>query len=581
MCGMAAVRHLAGGVRLAVVAAGGVIAAESIAIARRAGLSFASSSTTAEVSELAAGGALIVAGVLASRGRARRQFGGLLVAAAVAWFIVDWNAPEAGSNLMFTAGLLLSALCPALLAHAALRHAALDLQAVETLLIVLGYACALLLSGLVPAMFFDPVHQGCFECPRNLVAVHSDPILVDRLGRLGLSAAVAWTSAVIVALAVRTATASPARRGIVASVSIPAAAYLTAVLVDDWHSVGRGFIGDDVTDHRLRLAESAMLVLLALCSGWPVLRRHRTRSQLARLVVDAAAAAPVGGLENAFGAALGDPSLRVLYPLAGGRLVDRQGRVSTPPDGMTVTRLVRDGTDVAVMAHRAGLLEADGVVEEITRTARLALENERLGAEAQARLIDLRASRLRVVASADAERRRLERDLHDGAQQKIVSFALGLQLARLQDDSADSQTLSRLDDARSEMVAALAELRDLAHGLYPRELADEGLAAGLETLGETSRASVVLRRLPQQRYPEPLESAVYFIVASCERSACVEQVSVEVTPGDRGLVLQVETDGAPPDVTRLADRVGALDGSLLVEQLTSGALVRVELPCGS
>src|SRR4051794_15357564 len=173
MCNMAAARHLAGGVRLAVVAAGAVIGAESIAIARRAGLSFASSSTTAEVSELAAGAALTVAGVLASRGQARRHFGGLLVAAGVAWFTVDWNAPEAGSSLIFTAGLMLAALCPALLAHAALRHAVPDHHAVERLLIVVAYACAILLSGVVPAMLFDPADQGCFGCPRNLVAVHS------------------------------------------------------------------------------------------------------------------------------------------------------------------------------------------------------------------------------------------------------------------------------------------------------------------------------------------------------------------------------------------------------------------------
>jgi signal transduction histidine kinase len=570
------------GVQLAIGVAGGVTGVATIVIARRDGLSFASSSTAAELLDLVAGWALVLAGVLWLGSPARRRFGALLCAAGFAWFVVDWNNPEVRSSLLFTAGLVLSTVCPALVAHAALRDAAPKLNRVEALVVVVAYGCTLLVSGLLPAMLFDPVRQGCNECPGNLVAVRSDPILLDHLSRTGTLAGVGWTCVVIVALALRVATSSRARRGIVASVCVPAAAYLTAVGLDDWHSIKRGFVGDDAVDHRLRLIESVALIALALGSGWAALRRRLTRAAVARLVVDAAGAPPPAGLENALGAALGDPSLRIFYPLSDGRLVDSAGSESTPPAGLAVTPLVRGESGVAVLMHRAGLLDADGVAEEVTRTARLALDNERLRAEARARLVDLRASRSRVVASAEAERRRLERDLHDGAQQKIVSLALGLQLAMVQLDPADSVSRSRLEAARSEVAAALAELRALARGLYPRELADEGLAPALETLVESSRTSVALRSVPEERYPQPLESAAYFTIASCAQLPNAQQIAVAVTSGDGRLCVDVETDVTPPDLTRLEDRVGALDGSIVLERLSpSKTGIRVELPCGS
>jgi signal transduction histidine kinase len=569
-------------VQLAVGVTGVVTGIGTIAIARRSGLSFAASSTAAEMLELAAGWALLLAGLLWLGSPARRRFGALLCIAGFAWFVVDWNNPQARSSVLFTAGLVLSAVCPAVVAHAALRAAALRPHRFEALLVAVAYGCTLLLSGLLPAMLFDPARQGCSACPGNLVALRSDPILLDHLSRAGVVTGVGWTCSVVIALVARIATASPALRGIVASVCVPAAAYLTAVGLDDWHSIHRGFVGDDAVDHRLRLAAAVALIALALGSGWAVLRRRLTRAAVARLVVDAAGAAPAAGLGNALGAALGDPSLRILYPLSDGRLVNSAGIESTPPAELAVTRLVRGRSGVAVLVHRAGLFEADGVAEEVTRTARLALDNERLRAEARARLVDLRASRARVVATAEAERRRLERDLHDGAQQKIVSLALGLQLAMLQLDPADSVSLSRLERARSELAAALAELRGLARGLYPRELADEGLAAGLETLAETSMTSVVLRFVPEERYPQPLESAAYFTVASCAQVPDAQQIAVAVTSGNGRLCVDVETDVPPRDLTSLEDRVGALDGSIAVERLSpSRTGIRVELPCGS
>lgn len=241
----------------------------------------------------------------------------------------------------------------------------------------------------------------------------------------------------------------------------------------------------------------------------------------------------------------------------------------------------RGGTSVALLAHRRGLLDADGVAMEITRTAHLALDNERLQAEALSGMVDLRASRARVVEAVDAERRRLERDLHDGAQQKIVSLALGLRLATLTINPSDTVALNRLIQAQSEVAAALAELRTLARGLYPRELADEGLAAGLETLAEVSPTPVVLRALPKERYSRAVESAAYFTVAFCAQAANAKRITVAVSRSDGRLCVDVDTDTPPTDLVRLEDRVGALDGSIMVEPASAvGIRIRVELPCG-
>ena len=155
----------------------------------------------------------------------------------------------------------------------------------------------------------------------------------------------------------------------------------------------------------------------------------------------------------------------------------------TDPDRET-TPIVAAGHEIAAVIHRRGLLDDPALAEEIAAAARLALEHERLHASRRAHLAELRASRARIVATADDERRRLEHDLHDGAQQRLVTLALAVRLTRrrLADDApALDDELAR---AERELHAAVGELRELAHGLFPAVLADEGLGAALEALGE-------------------------------------------------------------------------------------------------
>jgi len=225
--------------------------------------------------------------------------------------------------------------------------------------------------------------------------------------------------------------------------------------------------------------------------------------------------------------------------------------------------------------HRAELLDDLGLLEEVGAAAGLALDHERLQAQARARLEQLRASRARTVEAGDAERRRLERDLHDGAQQRLVvlSFALRLLRAEVGDDAA-----ARVDAATAELRDALDELRELARGIYPAVLVDEGLAAAIEALAESGTAPMRLGPLPDERFVPAVEAAAYFLVAELARRGGA--VGVSAARADGRLVVEVEgaaVGGDVEDLEDLEDRIGAVDGALVVED----GSVRAEIPCAS
>ena len=308
---------------------------------------------------------------------------------------------------------------------------------------------------------------------------------------------------------------------------------------------------------------------LAAAVAWGLLRTRRTRSSLARLVVELGESATAGGLRDGLAEALADPDLEIAYPVGDGRYADVRGRVVDPAplDGRTATPLVRDGRPVALLLHRADLLDSAEPIEEVASAARLALENERLQAEARAQLEDLRSSRARIVEAGDAERRRLERDLHDGAQQRLVGLSLALRLlrSRLGSDQ-DGELAARLDEAEAELGKAIAELRELAYGIHPAVLSDEGLAAAVEALAED--APVRIAGLPEERFSPAVETAAYLVVAEAVKTG-----AVRVSAGrlDGALVVDVEAETEPEGLLELEDRVGALDGRLGVERAADGA----------
>ncbi len=225
--------------------------------------------------------------------------------------------------------------------------------------------------------------------------------------------------------------------------------------------------------------------------------------------------------------------------------------------------------------------------------AGLAMENERLHAEVLARLEEVRASRTRIVAAADSARRQVERDLHDGAQQRLVALTLAVGIARTRIESAPDPALAGLlQQASDEAGQALRELRDLAQGLHPAVLTEAGLGPALESLAERSPAPVELSVSTEGRLPVPVEVAAYYVVsealANVAKHAQASSVTVRVDRKGERLHLEVADDGVGGAGVRpgsglegLADRVAALDGSLEVDSPTGGGTrVRVVLPCG-
>ena len=221
--------------------------------------------------------------------------------------------------------------------------------------------------------------------------------------------------------------------------------------------------------------------------------------------------------------------------------------------------------------------------------AALALENQRLEAELRARIEDLRASRARLVEAGDAERRRLERDLHDGAQSRLVALALKLKLARMKVDGG-SEAAALLDESSAELQASLDELRELARGIHPAVLTDHGLAAALRALAGRAPVPVSVT-VEADDLPPAVETAVYFVVAegltNVAKYAGASSAAVTVMRRASRVAVEIADDGVGgADVASgsglrgLADRVGALDGRISLESPPgAGTTLRAELPC--
>ena len=345
------------------------------------------------------------------------------------------------------------------------------------------------------------------------------------------------------------------------------------------------------------LAWSAQVVLVV----WPValllglLRGRLDRSGVGRLVVDLGVGPALPAhLRSVVARALHDPSADIAYRVPGtDGYVDAAGRAVdvTPHDGRAVTHLERDGEPVAVLLHDPVLTEEPDLVEAVAAGAGLAVENERLHAEVREQLAEVRASRTRLVEAADAARRRVERDLHDGAQQRLVAVGLALRLARSRLTSPPDELDALLVEAGEELSAALAELRELARGIYPALLTDAGLGPALASLAERAPVPVVLEGVPSQRNPEPVEQTCYFVVSeavtNAAKHASASRVAVSVVPDGGDLRVEVADDGVGgadaegSGLRGLADRVAALGGHLLVSSpARGGTRVTATLPCG-
>ena len=530
------------------------------------GFALAGDSVATTALGVAAGWALIAGGL------ALRSDGRLLAAAGFAWLAAGLGTPGTSSAPLFTLGLMCAVAAPALTGHAMLVATEEGhIRATDRAAVVALYGSAALLGPLA-ALTFDPSAGGCAACPDNLLLVASGPdptpvgLRLCAIAVAGVAALRLW----------RLARAPAARRVRAAPVVIPAIAYLALVAADLVHSWSRQSLGNDSVDQTLFACQAAALLLTGCGIAWRRLAARRRRGRVARLVLDVADTQRAGGMRDAFARLLGDPDLDLLYARPGGGWIDAAGRTTNPPAGKATTQLFRDGAAVALLCHRPGLLDDARLSAELERTARLGLDHERLQAELREQLEHLRRSRGHIVAAAEAERRQLERDLHDGAQQRLVALAFALGAARRH---AAPDRAAALETAHAQVLEALAELRALAHGLYPVALSEAGLGAAVESLSD--RRPGLHAVVPSERFPPPVEETAYFAVATLTDAASPLPVTLVAEREDGRLIVDIRAAQFPPTgLVDIEDRVGALGGSVLVDGGTSGPVhVHLELPC--
>jgi len=370
-------------------------------------------------------------------------------------------------------------------------------------------------------------------------------------------------------------------------------ATVTALILDDV----LGFVRLTSAQYN---AESAVVTVIqlsvpvALLIG--LLRIRQSRLAVADLVVALDQAPGPAGVRQALASALGDPGLTVCYwEPETGFFVGADGRPADPepPPGRAATEVTADGAPLAVLVHDGELLGQRPLLDAVVAAARLALENARLQAALAAQLEEVRASRARIVQAAVEERRKVERDLHDGAQQRLL--ALSLTIAMISDQLAAGPGadlgLTRLaDTARSEISAAIGELRELGRGLHPAVLTHEGLAAAVETLVALAPLPVTTQIAPA-RFPAAVEATAYFVIsealANVARHAQASKAEVIADTDGTRLIVEVRDDGiggAPArggsGLTGLADRVAALGGRLTITSpVGGGTTIRADLPC--
>jgi signal transduction histidine kinase len=430
--------------------------------------------------------------------------------------------------------------------------------------------------------------------PRNPFVVAPSEQLAFLLGPVALvGLAAVLLVAVVLGLGRHWQRASPALRRSLLPITVAAPVQLAFTVA--WYLAGA--IPSEWGELR-SILQSPIVALAGLVFpvGYLVglVRARLARAAVADLAVELGRGVPLGGLRDALARALRDPTLVLAFPAPGGTgFVGPDGQrveLPDPADSRRGVARLEDGDELlAVLVYDPAIEREDpGRVAAVGSVARLALANERLAAQVRAQLEEVRASRARIVDAADAERRRIERDLHDGAQQRLVALAMRLDQAR-----SSSAGASELIDATTvELLAAIREVRDLARGVHPPILTDAGLAAAIEALAERTPFPVSIRAT-DERFPPEVEAAAYFVVAegltNIARYAGATGASVEIGASEGRLVVRVSDDGrggadpaAGSGLRGLADRLAAIGGELSVtSEPGSGTTLLATLPAGA
>ena len=532
-------------------------------------------------------------GVFAWWRRPLNRFGLLMTGVGIAWFLSGLT--ESNNSTVFTIGSYLEPLYLVIVIQMVLSFPTGRLETLaQRVTIAAAYLDVLVVR--LPYFLLGGDIVGHLEGPRpdNVFAIVDAPDLADVFDYTStFIAVVVLVSTLVLLLRKRQAASLPQRRALapmlwtgLALVGLLGIAFVIDVL---------GLPGR-IGDVAALLALIAFAILPFAFLAGLVRSRYSRAGAVGELIERLNNPEADRSLGLALADALGDRSLKLVYwrPSAG-HYVTYDGRpveLPEPGSGRAVTEVEREGIRVGAIIHDASLADEPGLVRAVAASAALALENERLEAELRARLDELQTSRSRLVEVSMFERRRLERDLHDGAQQRLVALSLQLGLAKRRlEEGQDAAAGAMLDAARDELARALEELRELARGIHPAVLTDRGLEPALEALAERAPLPFSLDQMPAERLPAPVEAAAYFVVAEAltnvVKYAGASTAAVRIRRNGSYAVVEVHDDGvggADPTIGTglrgLADRLAALDGRLEVHSPPGeGTTVRAEVPC--
>jgi signal transduction histidine kinase len=449
-------------------------------------------------------------------------------------------------------------------------------------------------NNLVRMLFYEPDYEGCQGCPHNVLQIVRDRAwfrVVDHISAYGSLVVIAAAAAVIVRHWWR---ATRAARHVMAPVLWMVGPAVTFIVAQELENV---VTVSAYTQHVIIDYLSAGLAVLPVGFLIGLLRTRLAYAQVGALLPELSSQLAPGRVRSALASTLHDPQLELLYwSPASESYVDLAGQVREPiaGPGRALSPIEGESGPLAVMIVDKIALEEPQLLQAAAAMARLALENERLQAEVRSQLVQLRSSTTRILEAGQDARRRIERDLHDGAQQRLLALSMVLGRARARADAKeDAELAGFLDRAAEDLQQAIGELRELARGIHPMLLTQEGLASALKALAERAPLPVLVSA-PQRRLPETVESAVYFLVCEAVTNAArhsrASAVWVQVSIEGQELIVRVRDDGVGgidetvssggSGLVGMRDRVIAVGGRMsIASPQGEGTTITARLPC--
>jgi signal transduction histidine kinase len=546
-------------------------------------------------------GVPIAVGLYTWQTRPNERFG-LLLAATGAGLLVTTLA-ETDDSLLYSTGRAVGWLVELLVVYLMLAFPSGRLSGAMDR-VLFGAMAAVIAAAFVPQILLEesfsvpsPYTSCTADCPGNAFLVPSqEPGFVDAALRPVAGFLIfAVMAAVVLRLAWRIRAATPLARRVFTPVLAIGAVRVSLV--------GIGFIGREFNASAWPVEAAAWLIALALPAialaflAGLVSWRLFASDALQRLAENVNASPTAPQLQQALATALGDPTLRVVFPVSrGAGWIDCLGAPVTfpaPGSGRRVTDVYHHGSLVALLDHDETLAAHSPLLDAGAAMTAMALDNERLTVQAASAARRERLSSARIAASAERERRRIERDLHDGAQQRLVALGIELELATELVQKDPDRGVRRLRELRGQVDIALDEVRSLAHGVYPPLLADEGVVEAIRAVASRAPIHTEVEAHDVGRLPTELESAVYFCVSEALQNALkhaegARNVYVRFDRTGERLRFSIRDDGAgmPPDkimdgrgITNMRDRVTTLGGDVRVTSRAAvGTTVRGWVP---